>query len=291
MRVTPEPQQKSSWRGLPLAWLTAAAALVAAGAVQAGEDGFDCVIEPQQMVKLSSSVTGVIASVEVDRGDYVNKGQVVARIEDSVEEANLNLVRAKAENDAEVKSKEAAAEFLQRKYDRLAQLQQRQVASAQDTEEAFANAKSAAENAREAAIEQHIAQLEMKQAEAVVERRRIRSPVDGVVAEISLHPGEFRNDQSPIMTLAQIDPLRVEVFVPTAYYGRIAVNSEAEVEPESPVGGTYRARVDVVDRVLDAASGTFGVRLILPNADHRLPGGLKCKIWFPSIARSTAAGE
>jgi multidrug efflux pump subunit AcrA (membrane-fusion protein) len=53
------------------------------------------------------------------------------------------------------------------------------------------------------------------------------------------------------------------------------------VRPEVPVGGTYPARVTVVDRVVDAASGTFGVRLQLPNPGYRLPAGLKCKTRFP----------
>jgi multidrug efflux pump subunit AcrA (membrane-fusion protein) len=53
------------------------------------------------------------------------------------------------------------------------------------------------------------------------------------------------------------------------------------VRPEAPVSGTHPARVTVVDRVVDAASGTFGVRLQLPNPGYRLPAGLKCEIRFP----------
>ena len=86
--------------------------------------------------------------------------------------------------------------------------------------------------------------------------------------------------ESPVLTLAQIDPLRVEVFVPTAYFGQIRVDSKAEVRPEQPVGGVHIATVTVVDRVLDAASGTFGVRLALPNPHLTLPGGIRCKVTF-----------
>ena len=41
--------------------------------------------------------------------------------------------------------------------------------------------------------------------------------INGIVTDVLLHPGEYRNDQSPILTLAQVDPLRVEVFVPTRF--------------------------------------------------------------------------
>jgi hypothetical protein len=60
------------------------------------------------------------------------------------------------------------------------------------------------------------------------------------------------------------------------------VGMRAQIIPEAPIGGKYTAIVKIVDRVLDAASGTFGVRLELPNPDNRLPAGIKCKVIFPS---------
>ena len=55
---------------------------------------------------------------------------------------------------------------------------------------------------------------------------------------------------------------------------------QAEVVPEGPVGGRNRARVTIVDEVIDAASGTFSVRLELPNRDYEIPAGLKCAVRF-----------
>jgi multidrug efflux pump subunit AcrA (membrane-fusion protein) len=114
----------------------------------------------------------------------------------------------------------------------------------------------------------------------VLNQRTLRSPVDGVVVERLLVPREYRNEQSLILTLAQIDPLRVEVFVPTAHFGQIRTGSKAVVRPEEPIGGIYTATTTVVDQVLDAASNTFGVRLALPNPGLRLPAGIRCKVSF-----------
>jgi hypothetical protein len=47
-----------------------------------------------------------------------------------------------------------------------------------------------------------------------------------------------------------------------------------------PGGTAQRARVVVVDRLIDAASNTFGVRLELPNEDYAIPGGLRCDVRF-----------
>ena len=56
--------------------------------------------------------------------------------------------------------------------------------------------------------------------------------------------------------------------------------SAALVVPEKPVGGQHVGKVIVVDRVLDAASNTFGVRIELPNSALALPAGLRCKVRF-----------
>src|SRR5262245_24508349 len=68
---------------------------------------FECLTEPQQVVKLASPVVGVIARLDVDRGDIVRQGQIVGKIEDGVEAATLALARAKATNEYAAKSAEA----------------------------------------------------------------------------------------------------------------------------------------------------------------------------------------
>ena len=89
-----------------------------------------------------------------------------------------------------------------------------------------------------------------------------------------------RAGQDTILQIAQIDPLIVELNAPVELLGRITVGMSAEVLPEEPVGGSHTAEVTVVDRVIDTASGTFGVRLRLPNPDYRLPVGLRCRLRF-----------
>jgi RND family efflux transporter MFP subunit len=241
---------------------------------------FDCVIEPQQIVRLASPVVGVIARLDVDRGDIVRQDQIVGKLEDGVEAARLALARARATNEHIVKTAEARLRFLRRKYTRLNALYGKNVSSLAALEEAETEAEVAEQQLRDAEMNQVFAKLEVRQAEEVLKQRTLRSPIDGVVVERLLVPGEYRNEQSPILTLAQIDPLRVEVFVPTAYFGQIHTGSKAIVRPEDPIGGSHTATTTVVDQVHDAASSTFGVRLALPNPELRLPAGIRCKILF-----------
>jgi RND family efflux transporter MFP subunit len=241
---------------------------------------FDCVIEPQQVVKLASPVVGVIARLDVDRGDFVREGQVVGKLADDVEAAALALAVARATNEAPVQSAEARLRYLRSEHERLIDLHGKDIVSRAALQKAEEEANVAKHQLQEARHDKEIAELQVRHAEEVLAQRTLRSPIDGVVVERLLVPGEYRNEQSPIMSLAQINPLRVEVFVPTTYYRQIRAASHAQVRPEQPIGGSYTASVVVVDRVLDAASGTFGVRLALPNPDFRLPAGIRCKAEF-----------
>lgn len=259
-----------------------AAPVVAAAADPApiAQRDFDCVMEPRQTVKLASSALGMVAELKVDRGDTVRAGQVLGKLDDEVERANLELARAKAVNDYEISAHTARLAYLREKFDRANQLVGSKIVSQNTRDEAFADMQVEAQQLRVSELEHAEAQLEARQAEAVVHQRAITSPVNGVVVERLLSVGEYRNDQSAIMTIAEIDPLYVEVFVPTIYYGQIVIGDVGHVRPEEPVGGRYEASVIVVDKVIDAASGTFGVRLTLPNPELVLPAGLKCKIKF-----------
>ena len=70
------------------------------------------------------------------------------------------------------------------------------------------------------------------------------------------------------------------MIAPVQIYGRITAGMKATVIPEPPLNQPHTATVTIVDRVIDAASGTFGVRLELANPDFDLPGGLRCRLRF-----------
>jgi multidrug efflux pump subunit AcrA (membrane-fusion protein) len=107
----------------------------------------------------------------------------------------------------------------------------------------------------------------------------IKSPVSGVVTERLQHPGELASSgesSQPILRLAQTDPLRVELVLPLARAGTVRVGDVVSVRPEAPASARYRAVVKVVDSVVDAASGTFGVRLEIANPKNEILAGVKC---------------
>jgi RND family efflux transporter MFP subunit len=270
-----------------IALAVALAAVASTGAANAQEPNaegqFDCLIQPKMVLKLGTSVPGLLSEVLVDRGDMVKKGDVVARLESGVEEAAVSLAKARAENDATVRSSIAKLEFQRRKEERAKQLRKSDSVSVAVADEAETSARVAEQELDEARVNLALAKLELARASEVLRQRSIRSPIDGVVVSRALGPGEYAFDQAHLLIVSQIDPLNVEVYVPLSQFKKIRVGAAAEVYPEEPVGGRYTATVTVVDRVFDAASGTIGIRLELPNPNYELPSGLKCRVRFPGV--------
>lgn len=266
--------------GAVLLMALGAAPAAAQPAEPVGARDFDCLMDAAQRVKLGASVTGLIREVLVSRGEVVRRGQKVAQLAAEVEEANLALARVRATNDAPVLTAEQRAEHARRRAERLARLRNSSAFNERDYDEAATEARVAALALRDAQMNLEAARAELLRAEELVAQRRILSPLDGVVVERHLAGGEYLHEQAQLLTLAQIDPIHVEVYLPVAYFGQVREGSLASVMPEAPVGGRHQARVAVVDRIVDAASGTFGIRLLLPNPDLALPAGLRCRVRF-----------
>lgn len=236
----------------------------------------ECLIEPMKVLKLGSEIQGLIDVLEVDRGDRVNAGDVVARLKSTVELRRVEQARKRARMTGEITARKADLELASIVLSRSERLQQQALVPAQELDEARAQYRVAQASLKQA--EDTVGQLELDllRAEALLAQRVIRSPIDGVVVEQHAFAGEYVQD-NPVMTIAQLDPLRVEVVLPLSEFGRYAIGDTAVVQPE--LGGpSVQAVVDVVDSLLDASSGTFGVRLLLDNSKGNLVAGQKCEI-------------
>jgi len=260
--------------------LSAVAALQSAGPAAGAE--YDCMIEARQNVEIRSPVEAVIESVKVRRGDLVTKGQVLVTLESGPERAALALAQSRARMQGEIKSAQARVGIAEKKTQRAEELFKQNFTSAHARDEARAELELAVEELRRARDNQRLSELEAARASEVLALRTIRSPLEGVVVEVLLKPGEFGaiSFKDPILKLAEIHPLHVEVVLPVNVYGQVRAGQRATVRPEVPVGGEYPTTVKLVDRVVDAASGTFGVRLELPNREHKLPAGVRCRVQF-----------
>jgi len=262
-------------------WLCLAIFL-AVGPVAAAPEEHDCMMLPRQQIEVRSPVEAMIESIRVRRGDLVTKGQVIATLESGPERAALALAQSRAGMQGEIKVAEARRDLAEKKMRRAEELSKQNFISENARDEAIAEFRLATEELQRARENQRLAEFEVKRAAEVLALRTLRSPFTGVVMEVLLKPGEFgaTTIKDPIMRLAEIDVLSVEVILPVTMYGKVKHGQRATVMPEQPMGGRYPALVRVVDQVTDAASGTFGVQLDLPNPKRTIPAGIKCRVGF-----------
>jgi RND family efflux transporter MFP subunit len=266
--------------------LTAAPSVVATPAPSAGARGMAahlCLIEPAQRLELRSSVEGRIESITVDRGSEVRKGQVLVELDSAAERAALEAARYRAVMEGQLRTAESRRKAAEVKLQRRDELVLDKFVSAQDRDDSAAELQLAEAGIVEAQDNRRLAELEQRRLQETIEQRRIRSPVNGIVVDRLQHAGEIAQTGETaraVLRLAQINPLRVEVVLPVAMFGRVRSGATARVNTEAPLSGNYTATVTVVDRIVDAASGTFRVRLELPNPKGDVPAGVKCTVQF-----------
>lgn len=262
---------------------TLAAAAVGASDDTDAQDVLDCVINPSVVADLGSGSPGIISAVHVDRGDAIRSGDLLAELDSGVEQAAMELARSRADKQTEVQLRRVNAAFGRRQLQRSEDLFQRKVVSSNDIDERKTEADLARIELRQALDNRELAALEFERARQVVERRRIQSPIDGVVMERFKTVGEYVDEQ-PVLRVAQLDPLHVEVFVPVERLGEVLPGMQADVWSDVATDSEWRATVSRVDPVSDIASGTYGVRLVLPNPGHGVPAGLRCRLRFGELA-------
>ncbi|MEP5763601.1 MAG: efflux RND transporter periplasmic adaptor subunit [Halieaceae bacterium] len=236
----------------------------------------DCFIQPEMVIELSSPVDGIVANVAVDKSDKVVVGQELARLESSVEQTQVNLARLRAEMDENIKAKQIQRDLTAQKKKRVVELYRTKSVPLFEKDDAEAEASLAELELIRAKNDKKLAELDLDRALADLNLRTLSSPIDGVVMDRYVHPGESVKDR-PLLKLAKVDPMRVEIIAPSHLFGQFQPGMELDVTTEWPTQSHYRAIVSVVDSVVDAASGSFGVRLKLPNADNSVVGGVKCK--------------
>lgn len=215
------------------------------------ESSITCLVVPSLEVNVGTPEDGVLEYVSAERGDVVKKGQLLARLNAGVQAAALEHSASKAR-------------FTARKLNRNQDLHSKQLISKQEVDEMSTEAR--------------LAELEYREKSEVLRSRSVFSPINGVVVDRYRHRGDLVK-QEKIYRIAQLDPLYIETVLPTRYFSRVKVGQTYSVDM-AVIGQKVSARTISVDKVIDPASGTFRVRLLLPNPKYELPAGIRCSVHY-----------
>ena len=254
-----------------LGWI---ACCICATSLEAGEViGF---LEPSESIEVAASESGTVAELSVKAGDSVKAGIPFGFLDREVLKARRDVAASKAQQKARFEAARLELENLQKRYDSLLKLRQGGFGSSEEVERA-ATDRNVAQTSLDAVNEEiELARLQLKQIEAELRRRELRSPINGVILKLHRKKGEFVTANEPnVATVADLDSLRVKFYVPAAAAFDMAKGQHRNVDIPL-LNRTVIGKIDFVSPVINAESGTVQIELVLDNRTRQITSGLRC---------------
>ena len=261
-----------------------ALATMAATARAENVEGF---AEPFYSIDVAAAEPGVVARVEVHDAQRVVEGQILARLDEDVLQATLLIAQELKDAKGQLDFALAEASLKAHRAAQLAELQGQNAVTADEVFQANAEKRMAEANVLLAREALRVKQLEHQRVKTQLERRLVRSPINGVVSEIHKDKGECVTAiDLVVMTVVQLDPLLAVFSVAPQQADALSVGATVKVSVRSShaVVGALDGTVETVSPVAHAQSGTVRVKVRLPNPAGKIRSGVKCWLILPDAA-------
>jgi len=229
-------------------------------------------VNPNRVSRVTLPVTGRIEGVRVRLGDAVEAGQPLLEMQSPDADAAMSTY---LQADATVTQAQASLVKAQADFDRANDLYDHNAVAKKEVlsaENVLTQAKAAVEQAK-ASREQASRRLQLLglTAGAFGQKVVVRAPIDGKVLEISVAPGEYRNDtNSPVMTIADLSSVWVASDVPESYIRFIQLGERLEINLVAYPGETFAGRVTRIADTVDPQTRTVKVMAEMDNSRGRL---------------------
>ena len=244
-------------------------------ALAAGTEAFT---EPYRKIDIGPSEPGLLAHMTVHEGDSVEAGQIVGTLECDVLQVSLAIAKTAMQSQGRIDSALAERDLHQARFDKLTELLAAGHANREEVDRARTELAVAEANLRTTQDQQALDKLEYEKTAAMIERRKLRSPIDGVVTRIYKDEQELVASNAPtVLTVVQLNPLRLTFSIPTAQAVALkAGQSLPLVFPETSVKAT--GKVELISPVTEAESGTVRVKVLIDNPAGAYRSGVRCAL-------------
>ena len=247
------------------------------------------VVEAWQTVDLTTPVSGVIREMTAREMQQVERDEVLAVLDDRLARASLAAAEAVAEREASLRRAQSNVSLAEKYLARVRDAYERQAASALELDEARGRLEEA-----QAGLAQALEQKREADAQVSLERVRLaghelRAPFAGTVMRITGRPGAAANPNQSLLRLTNLSQLRVALYVPVEYFGRLAVGQEYTLAAEAPAPPRVRAVLIAEEPIIDAATDTFRCVFEIDNSELLLPSGFAVRLCEPGATDSSTA--
>lgn len=235
----------------------------------------NCTINPLQTVELSSSVAGIVSDVRVRPGMQVTEGDIVAVLDTTLAQADLEIATAQAEFSGAIEAAILQRDSLARRVAMLERAAEDRAVSRAELESVVLEYELAKATVNQQIQQQKMAQNEADRARLVLEKAIINAPVSGIVGENLIDVGENVLNR-PIATIYVTRPMRVEAFVPVAKLRDVAEDQTPQIIVDGDVQNPVSVTLDYISPVANLSSNTISVYFSL-ESDTIIPG-YKCTL-------------
>ena len=246
-------------------------------------------ITARRKATVSAEITGRILEIFIEEGTVVEKGQIVAKLDDTLAKVDLDLAKARVRS-AEARISEIEVDLAEAKrvLARTEELIKTQIASQAALTKAQARVDTLKSSYERAAVDIDIAKLEVTRQRETVEKYVIRAPFDGVVVGKNAQPGEMISPVSAgggftrtgICTIVDMDSLEIEVDVNESYIGRVFAGQKVLATLDSYPDWDIPAAVIAVVPTANRDKATVKVRISLGVKDPRILPDMGVKVAF-----------
>ena len=260
------------------------ASIMSLPSTHAVADELDGFTEPFRTIEIAAPESGIIDSIDVREGDTVTARQAVSQLDQDVLRATLEIARAAKDARGQQNTATAELAIKTKRFKKLSELLLGKHASQEEVDRAESEVEVAQAQMLAASEAVAIKRLEFERIKVQLERRTIRSPIDGVVTQVHKEAGEFVAPNDPVvMTIVQLDPLTV-TFSVTSSESRGLTKGQSVQLTFATDSVKASATIDVVSPVTNAESGTVRVKVRLPNPNGRYRSGERCRLDLSSVS-------
>lgn len=228
---------------------------------------------PVKMANLMPSVPGSIAKVLVQEGDSVKMGALLIQLNDQVARSAVATAEIEAKQDAAIRSAQLDWELESRRFARLQSITNSNAVSQLELNEKIAVRDQKRALLDEARERRALAEARLQQAKAEWLRHQIVAPFPGQVIEIHQKVGAVPQTGEPVITVADLRELEVEIHLPMSWFGKIRAGQSVQLEAYAPVDRSLQGTVQSVSPIINSTSQTFRCLISIPNSDLEFPAG------------------
>lgn len=238
--------------------------------------------EPVEIREVAAAEPGAVARVAVQEGQRVTAGTILAELLASELQQKLTLVRLQSQSESKVIAARARVRLAEKQRDALQPMLEQGHANQAEVEQARLEYEVASAELQGALEKQKERLVECSLIEAEIERRTIRSPIDGYVVDIHARDGEYISASTPsFATIAKISQLRVRFYLHTDTAAQLHKGQVVSLKLGTGFDQDCEGQVHFVSPITDPDSGTTRVDIVIDNPELEIRSGIPCR-WDPS---------